>query len=174
MSQSLTPLVIPKRSRTCAGTEKTFQPGSEVFSVVFQEDDGNLSRKDYCPSYWMDKGEDKLLAGAWAHWKVKVPDLKKNPLTKHESAMVLLNELLSEEDKGALAHLFGQYLFRNKHLASCGGNVKKEKNFTYYEVPQTGDVIAIKKVPMSKDELPAIEEQLLELIKLMHGEEEES
>lgn len=174
MVQSLTPLVIPKRSRLCFGTEKTFEPGTEVFSVVHLQADGELIRKDYCPTYWFDQGEEVLIKDSWGSWKVKIPDRKKNPLTKHEHAMVLLKELMEIKGKEELAHLFAQYLFRNKHLAPCFGKKKKaQRDFTYYEIPHTGEVLAVQKVSIKKEELSALEGQLIELVKTMHGDEQD-
>ncbi len=174
MTQSPTPLVIPKRSKICTGTEKPFEPGSEVCSVVFMLSNGDLLRKDYCPSFWFDEGEAVLLKDAFAHWRVKLPDRSKNPLTKHEHAMILLSNLKDIEGKEGLAHLFAQYLLRNKHLAPCfGKNKKEQKNFTYYEVPQTGEVISIQKEIIKKEDLPALEEMLIDLVKEMHSDDED-
>jgi hypothetical protein len=174
MTPSPTPLVIPKRSKLCFGTEKSFEPGTEVFSVVHLQTDGELIRKDYCPTYWFDQGEETLIKDSWGYWKVKIPDRKKNPLTKHEHAMVLLNDLIETKGKEGLTHLFAQYLFRNKHLAPCFGKKKKaQRDFTYYEVPQTGEVLAVLKVSIKKEELSVLEGQLIELVKTMHDDEQD-
>ena len=45
---------------------------------------------------------------------------------------------------------------------------KEQKNFTYYEVPQTGEVIPVLKIPINKEDLSELEEMLIELVKSMH------
>lgn len=59
---------IAKTSIACAGCEKEFAEGEEVFSALHEDADG-FRRKDYCAGCW--PGQDGQ--GAFSFWRTQLP-----------------------------------------------------------------------------------------------------
>ncbi len=165
------PLAIAKRGKVCAGTGEPFRPGSDVYSILVLNSEGEFERKDYSASYWQEQGEASLLAGTCGHWKSHIPVPEASPQTVHQQAINHLKRLVDEAQEQELAQLFAQYLQRSKQLSLCLGARKgPDKGSLYFEVPNTGEMIAVQKVPIQKEHLPEVEAKLFELVREIYPE----
>jgi hypothetical protein len=139
-------LNIPRRSLQCDWGGSRFASGDGYYSVVAEGEDGTYTRSDYCVSCWSrvdQRGE--------VYWKGKVPETKQKilyaDLERDDRALAILQEMLVLGDKEACGEAFvlALYLVRQKKLFIR----KVVKGQQLYEIPGTGEVLAVSKVPLS-------------------------
>lgn len=157
MKQNSMRIVIPRRAGACLKCGQGMEEQGEYYSILDTSEE-YPQRFDYCIPCW-EKGA-KLESGGSSrtYWKSKVPlkkERKEVTLTKDEKALELLEELVSsdQEEDANLAFVLALYLERRKQIAKR----KDVKEVTIYEVLETEEILAVKKVDVRV--LPIVEIQ---------------
>jgi hypothetical protein len=131
---------IPRRNRKCSKCESAFAQGQQYHSVLKESESDDYIREDYCDNCWEESGATHEAI----HWTSHVPERKdviKDLKDQVSRAFHFLKEALEEGDEDE-AFFFGVFLARKRKLI-----LRKEHNDIYfYEVPQTEEMIAIKKI----------------------------
>lgn len=138
---------IPRRLTHCAVGGELFTPGSEYISVLVLTEEG-WERTDYCPKCW--EKEDKAKKGAF--WRGRIPLKKEKKLSPDEKAL----ELFRKTEDPKLLSVLALYLLRREQIM--------RRSETYYEIPETGEVIVVPKIPLSPQEGREAGEQLVKLL----------
>ncbi len=138
---------IPRRLTHCIEGGEPFTPGSEYVSLLALTDEGWV-RADYCPRCW--EKEDREKKGQF--WRGKIPLKKEKKLSPDEKAL----ELFRKTEEPKLLSVLALYLHRRDQIVRRGD--------AFYEIPETGEVIAVPKIHLSPEEGRAAGEQLVRLL----------
>ena len=160
---------IPKRGQTCAQGNELLTAGMEYYSVLIEDDEGKLVRRDYCPSCW--QLVQKELNKQSTHWKSKVPTKKEEaclPKQRDERAMVLLKHCLTKDSDEARAEAFvlALYLAR-KRIVNLRQELAQEDGSTVslYEIADTEEMLAVKKLRLPQLQTDKIQQELAKKFK---------
>lgn len=138
---------IPRRSSHCHLGGEPLSPGSQYVTILIITESG-CERKDYCAACFERVKKDE---GA-QYWKGKIPLKHEKRQTPDEKALDLFRRM---EDPKLLVVL-ALYLQRRDQVVKRGE--------LYYEIPETGEVVAVPKIPLTPDEARALGEQLIDLL----------
>jgi hypothetical protein len=138
---------IPRRSTHCVSGNEPFIPGSDYISVLLSTDEG-WERADYCPKCW----EKEKRAKEGQFWKGKIPLKKEKRLSPDEKAL----ELFRKTEDPKLLFVLALYLHRREQIV--------RRSDTFYEIPETGEVIAVSRITLSPEEGKKAGEQLVKLL----------
>ncbi len=141
---------IPRRSTHCCAGGEPLAPGSEYISVLTSTEEG-YERADYCLACF-----EKITHKSGQFWKGKIPQKVEKRQTPDEKALELF---LAEEDPHLLAVL-ALYLQRRGQIIRRG----EEKKMDVYEIPETGEAVAIPKVSLSPEQGKEAGEKLVRLL----------
>jgi hypothetical protein len=163
--------LIPKRSQRCGFNQEVLEPGSEYYSVVMEDENGLIVRKDYCPTCWENSAKQEVLTKTRRYWKSKVPK-KQLELPKSQNREIAAFELMREalaskkpEDQ-AEAFILSLFLARKRilyirqQLPQADGTI-----MTIYEVAATEEMIAIQKLPLSQLEVVKVQQRIAAKLK---------
>ncbi|MCC5832816.1 MAG: hypothetical protein JJU12_07225 [Chlamydiales bacterium] len=138
---------IPKRLTRCAAGDEPFTPGSEYVSLLKSTDEG-WERADYCPKCWEQEKRGKY----GPFWRGKIPLKKEKRHSPDEQAL----ELFRRTEDPKLLSVLALYLHRRDQIA--------RRSETYYEIPETGEVVVVPKMRLSPEEGRKAGEQLVRLL----------
>ncbi len=136
---------IKKRLSHCIAGNEPFTPGSEYISLLTSTDEG-WERADYCLECW----EKNKKPGQF--WRGKIPEKKVKKLSPDEKALELFRKT---EDQKLLSVLALYLVRRDQAVRRCE---------TYYEIPETGEVIVVPKMNLSPEEGKRVGEELVRLL----------
>lgn len=139
ISTALKDYRIPRRSRHCLRCTSSFVQGMEYFSLLKEN-----AREDFCVSCWQ--------AGEGIYWKSKVPIQDNDKRSGHEKAL----DLLREEPETEMGGVVALYLMRNKVITYRG----ELHELSLYEVLETEEIIAVKKVSLADLDMEKIQEEI--------------
>ncbi len=153
--------LMPRRTTHCVRGNEPFVPDSEYFSFLVFGEKG-WEREDFCAKCWECVKEEKEKAEGIV-WRGKIPPKKTKVLSPDEKAMSLFRELSMAQtlDEQKLAFVLALYLERKKELHARG----QMKNKICFEMPQSGEVFALDKIQLSKDEIDKVVSSLLGKLK---------
>ena len=157
---------IPKRGAVCAHHGEALTPGSEYYSALKAgEQEGLLSRKDYCAACWETLQQNKQLLDVISSWKSMVPPKKEGsdlPKQRDERALYLLKEALaSSEDRRDEAFVLALYLARRRRLY-LRQELKRANQppASIYEVAETEEMLCVPKVSLSQLQVETVQIEL--------------
>ncbi|MFT5317903.1 MAG: hypothetical protein ACI8RA_001162 [Chlamydiales bacterium] len=160
MKQKTMGIVIPRRAGACLKCGESMEESVEYYSILDSSED-YPQRFDYCIPCWGKGAKAESAGDSRTYWKSKVP-LKKTrqevTLTKDEKALELLEELVSsvQSEDANLAFVLALYLVRRKKIVKR----KDVKEVTIYEVLETEEIIAVKKVDVTVLPIVDIQKQI--------------
>ncbi|KAF3362035.1 Uncharacterized protein PHSC3_001346 [Chlamydiales bacterium STE3] len=153
-------LQIPKRSSTCSHGKETFSDGMDYYSFIQQEKDHLYVRFDYCQHCWR-----QLELSEMTFWKGRISSKKENkPKSSEESALLYLDQVLSDSTKKEELFILALYLARKKILVFR----KSLESHDLYENLETEEMLSIPKVAISSLDLPVLQKKLAEKLKVSH------
>lgn len=153
---------IPKRHSQCSHAEEKLIPGEEMYSAIFEEEE-SFARKDYCSQCWAELRNDTAIRDAVTTWKSLVPDKKGAKeifLDRDDKALALLNQFAVSEKQEEIeqAMILALYLSRKRKLYQRKEMADDKGGVTLlFEVAQTQEIIAVKKVDLQAINLDAIQ-----------------
>ena len=157
-------LDVPKRHTQCAHGQEPFFPGSDCHSILKFEHD-EWKRVDLCGNCWKGLAQTPMVTDAASTWITKIPPAINRDIAEKNPALnsfpLLKQALEKKTPKGdAEAFLIATYLVRKKFLKYVDQIEKNNEKFALYEVAETGEIIGIKKVPLSIYENPEVIEDI--------------
>ena len=138
---------IPRRLSHCISGGEPFTPGTEYVSLLIAKEE-EWERADYCLSCW-EKVEKK---GERQFWRGKIPLKTVKKLTPDEKALALFRNL----DDPKILNVLALYLLRRQQIVRAGS--------AHYEIPETGEVIAVPKLILTPEEGKEAGEALVKLL----------
>ena len=153
-------IVIPRRAGACLKCGESMEESFEYYSILDTAEE-HPQRFDYCLSCWEKGAKAESSGNSRTYWRSKVPlkkERKEVTLTKDEKALELLEELISsdQENDANLAFVLALYLERRKLVAKR----KDVKEVTIYEVLETEEIVAVKKVDVRILPIADIQDQI--------------
>ncbi len=149
-------ITIPRRARHCFHGQEPFTSGAEYVSLIIEEPK-DLIRQDYCMECW-NHVQSQLPSKIY--WKAKLPEKSEgNPeeLSHNEKVFALLRE----SDDVTTCFVLALYLARKKKLI-----LRQDlEEAMIYEVPETEEMIVVKKVDLSLLEETKVQQSIADLLK---------
>lgn len=111
--------------KTCAGTEKSLEPGSTCHSVLVERD-GQLLRLDYSDEGWNGAPEDSV-----GEWLAVVPDNAPKPKTIDTEGLMRYFEQLCEDPNPAherMRYVLALLLLQKRRLRLDGSRTDDDGN----------------------------------------------
>ena len=165
---SLLSIPIPKRSLVCALNQENFLPKMAYFSVLYEELDSSIVRKDFCEACWSEWKKKQDLSKLKGYWKAKVRAVKKvPPADKAEKALLLLQELQDKEEEDAKAkiYLLATFLLRLRRLALRKEFSDHQKKYHLYEIIATEQFLQVEVLDLSLIEIEKVRIYLADQLK---------
>lgn len=167
---SLIQIQIPKRSKICMAGLEPLDAGTDYFSVLSENQNKEYERQDFCSVCFTKFSTNNNLSLA-KYWKSKVP-LKKEtvviPSTKNEQILNLLKNSLEQNSPTDEMKSFVLAVFlARKRFMSLRKEVKQEDGTTLqiYEIPETEEMILVKKIAISTLQIEEIRAQIATQLK---------
>lgn len=165
MTVQLFQIQIPKRSVQCCAKEETFVSGMEYFSLLKENDKNEYERLDYCVSCFQEALLKNEIKNGAKYWKSKVP-LKKRAPSSPQNKDVEIFELfknsiaeVSDESNG-ISFVLALYLCRKRAILLRKEIIKDNLTFQIYEIAETEEMVAIKKMNFLYHEVEEIQRQI--------------
>lgn len=153
---SIFQLEIPKRNQHCALQGERLLPGMEIISLLSEEDEAGMTRRDYCSECWTQfQNKMNSAISSKCYWKSKI---EKKQIVETSSridrALHLLRALL-QEGSGKEGEIFVLCLFlaHARQLALRKEFQDNEVNYHLYEILKNEEFLTIKVVPLSQVEI---------------------
>lgn len=161
---------IQSRATLCAQCGAAFTPGASGHSLLMPTAEGTLSRKDVCGDCFrnLPAGTEAQAAAVWA-FRVPsaAPGKPKEAPIQRETAEHLLRRLMAfptPELRGAM-YVLAILMERNRQFVERSLSVNAEgERVRLYEQRQTGDLFPIVDPGLSAEDLPKVQQQVLELL----------
>ena len=155
---------IPKRATHCAKGGEPLLHGTEYYSILSRQENGeSYQRKDFCPSCWEKGGHSKEISS----WKSVVPQKKEAlelPKHKDERALFLLKEALANPESSentAEAFVLALYLARKRLIVLRQEMLREEKvPICIYEVIETEEMLCVPKISVSNLRVEEVQAEL--------------
>ncbi len=167
---SLIQIQIPKRSKVCMAGLEQLVAGMDYYSVLTENRNKEYERQDFCSVCFANFSNNNNLSLA-KYWKSKVPLKKENvviPSTKNEQILSLLKNSLEQNSPTDEMKSFVLAIFlARKRYMSLRKEVKQEDGtiLQIYEIPETEEMILVKKFAISTLEIEEIRTQIAKQLK---------
>lgn len=155
--KALHQLEIPKRSGHCAHKAEQLVAGMEITSLIFENENQELGRRDFCPTCWQEMQErEAAKPETKGYWKAKIEPKKISPeKSRIGRALELLKEAQGEE-------LFVLCLFLSHARQLALRKEFEEEGATYhlYEILRHDEFITVKAMNLSQAQTENIQKSL--------------
>lgn len=157
-------LLIPRRASHCIHGKELLLPGTDYFSLLDEDEEGAVVRRDYCPACWKILSAQDQKMASLSHWKSTIP-LKKTtselPKQRDARALCLLKDVLSSVDGNpSEAFMLALYLARRRCIYLRNEYQSNNKSMQLYEVAETEEMVAIPKIALSSIEISKLQAEL--------------
>lgn len=161
---------IPRRSFACTKGLEPFKVGADYFSVLVDETEG-LKRYDFCETCWENGVKEEFLSTAKSSWKSKVPEKKTERDLFQNRDEKILHLLKTSCPSGSFEEemerfVLAIYLARKKILLLRQELAEENGVIDLYEVAETEEMIAVKKMPWNQIQVNKIQIELAEKLKI--------
>ncbi len=156
---------IPRRNTHCCVENEPFEQGMEYYSLLTTPVDSSvLQRQDFCVKCWEKQPKEVIKSKTF--WKSKIGEKKKTEksnLSRDEKILALLKEYLAKKDPELIQESFflAIYLARRRRLYLRNETLDSQ----LYEVAETEEMLPIKKVNLTQEQIAEVQEKLAEKIK---------
>lgn len=160
----------PKLSRTCAFTNKLFEPGDKVYSVLYEES-GVIKRKDFSASAWRSNPRPENALAWWSSRVRADADAdKKLKLAPNDALAALFAALADNPEQAALRYALALLLARRRvlrfdydeNVSYCSNPETSNTIYVYSPRNETGYLVPI--VQMSPEEIEQVQARLVDLL----------
>lgn len=116
---------IKRTSRHCHATERELKPGELFFSVLVEED-GVLSRQDYCEEAW-----EGPIDGSIGWWRARIPETEGGRVywAPRDVLLAYFDSIVEKADHTATTYVMGLLLVRKRILQLVDSEVTDEGEF---------------------------------------------
>lgn len=162
---SLFQLDIPKRNVLCHHGEERLLPGMEYYSLIADDENAKIIRRDYCQACWHVVSVNQHLSNSHGYWQSKIEPKCEIKVIQSKTlrALVLLRQLLNQEDRNE-GELFVLSLFlaRARQLIFRKEIVQAGIKYYLYEMNHQDEFLTIKKIELTSDEIRILQQVLSE------------
>lgn len=153
---------IPRRAHFCASQKEPFLENAEMISVLIPISEG-YERRDYCLACFENDFSTLEQLEGLIYWKTVLSSKKATgkQYTRDERAIELLRESLGDKDQSVLCYVLALYLERRNQLVKRQEKRSKVDPLVFYEVIDTGEVLVVKKIELSRIEFDKVQELLI-------------
>lgn len=158
-----------KNSRKCCVSDREFQPGEELYSVLVECDDGTTERRDYSLENWPGPQENHL---GW--WTSRVPELGKGRVfwAPKEVLLAYFEHVRGQPASEDLAFVTALLLIQKRILILESDGEDETRLKLRDRVSKTRYEVAV--VEIEPQRLAAIQDELAERLFMDQPEEAES
>jgi len=164
---------LPRRSDSCQQCQERFARGSDYYSLLSGDElmpakTEALSRKDYCLPCWQKSSSEDTGTLTGSYWKSTIP--KKNdasgpPLKRDEKALDLLKSAMggnNSDDQLSEIEIFILAIFLAQRRVLIFRNEVEQSGLKYqvFEIADTEELLALKKIDLSRVDLSSIQKTL--------------
>lgn len=103
---------IPKCSKICYKTKKTFQSEEPLVSVLFREN-GEYKRRDYSLEAWNESEKPENIIGIWKT-ESSLCNEKKNKYAPNDILLKLFDDLTDQPDKADIRYILTLLMIRRR------------------------------------------------------------
>lgn len=169
MKTMLSEWEIKARSRQCARTQKAFDDGATIYTLLFRDRTG-FKREDISETAWQ---QIKERVEPFSFWKSKFqapPPASPEPLPK-ESVEELLRRLISEDQPEQLnvRYVLAILLERKRILRQVDVRESAEQKFLIYEHVRTGEAFIVPDPRLRLDQLDSVQQEIYSLLALQEN-----
>ena len=143
--------------KTCSATGKPFAPGSQVVSVLVEQN-GVLSRFDYASDAWPG-APDKVIG----HWKMQVPDGPPQRRPIDTEAMLRYFEQLTEDANPGfekIRYVLALYLLQKRRIRLDGARTEDEITYLNLVGSQGEGPYEVRDQQMAQEEIVQLQAAL--------------
>ena len=161
--KSVLPVEIPKRSKSCFLGQEIFQPGMEYYSILMENQDNDLERKDFCLACWETAKETEAFKSIWKA-KVATKEEKIRFQNRDEKILYLFRQLNQEDDEISMMEFYvlSLYLMRRKILFHREEITQDHLVKIVYEINATEEMILVRKFDLSVEQISLIQLRIAE------------
>ncbi len=164
---SLFQIEIPKRNLSCCGKGERLLPGMDYYSLLSEDKEQKLVRKDFCTGCWSDAQSLNEFADNKGYWKSKI-EIKKEPSAKSriDRALILLKSLLqNQKEYEAELFVLAMFLSHARRLALRQELDRDGEKFGLYEILRQDEFVTIKTIPLTHLETEQLQRTLATKLK---------
>lgn len=161
--KSLTTPEIPKRTVHCCHRGEPFIPGMDVYSWLYEKEDHQIGRSDYCTACWQElhrevcsKPESK------GYWKSKIEPKIISPASSRIGRALNLLKELRENPTSPVDEIFVLCLFLShaRQLALRQEFQQEGVSYQLYEILRQEEFITIKTLKLEHNQVETIQKSL--------------
>jgi hypothetical protein len=160
---SLIKIEIPKRGIHCALRGERLLPGMEIYSLLSEDHDERLTRRDFCSVCWkMVRETEGGHHFARGYWKSKIEKQKPSEGSQRvERAFSLLLALQNDpEPREAEIFVLSLFLAHARHLALRHEFQREGITYHLYEFLRNEEFITIKAVNLPRDQIENLQRSI--------------
>ncbi|HKP92572.1 MAG TPA: hypothetical protein VJS88_01655 [Chthoniobacterales bacterium] len=156
---------IKHRADVCARTQRPFQPGETIYTLLFREGDG-FRREDLSEEAWTQRNENIQPFSFWKARYEPPPPEPPEPLAK-ENAEELLRRLLAQNDpaNANACYVLAVMLERKRVLKQVKTEQAEDRPVLVYEHAKTGDVFIVPDARLRLNEIGQVQEEVSQLLR---------
>lgn len=152
---------VGRCSRRCFAQDRPLRPGEWFYSVVIEDDQGDLTRRDYSQEAWTEPPEAAL---GW--WKGRMPQSGTRKLVLAPDAVLidLLRQLKGDPERGELAYLMALLLLRRRVVRPLEGRAASEPGVLAVETIADGARLDVTEREIRPADAVRLRDELNELL----------
>jgi hypothetical protein len=156
---------IKARAHQCSRTQERFQDGETIYTLLFR-DGGAFRREDVSERAWQAIHAETAPFSFWKSKYEAPPPPAPEPLQK-ESVEELLRRLIQEDrpEYTNARYVLAVMLERKRILKQVDTQENSEERILIYEHAKTGEAFLIADPRLKLDQLDAVQEEVLRLLK---------
>jgi hypothetical protein len=158
---------IPKRNTSCCSKGERLTSGMEYYSLLIEDEDQKLVRKDFCTTCWFERISKKEFPENKGYWKSKI-EIKKevNAKSRIDRALVLLQSLIqNQKEHEAEIFVLAMFLAHARRLALRKEIEHEGEKFGLYEILRQDEFVTIKIIPLTHLEIEGLQRSLASKLK---------
>ena len=158
---SLFQLDIPKRNVLCHHGEERLLPGMEYYSLITDDENAKIIRRDYCLACWQAVAINQDISNSHGYWQSKIEPKCEIKIVQSKTlrALALLNQ--EDRNEGEL-FVLSLFLARARQLILRKEIVQAGIKYYLFERSHQDEFLTIKKVELTSDEIRLLQQVLSE------------
>jgi hypothetical protein len=157
---------IKSRSHRCTRTQKPFEPGETIYSLLFRERSG-FRREDVCEAAWESIRAETPPFSSWRS-TYESPQTSAKPVEPLSKASVeeLLRQLMADDRPEQLnaRYVLAVMLERRKTLKQVDAKEEGPERLLIYEHAKTGEVFLIADPRLRLDQIEQVQTEVMALL----------
>lgn len=147
---------IKRTSRHCHATERELQPGEMFFSDLVEEE-GVLSRQDFCEEAWQGPSDDSI---GW--WRARIPETEGGRVywAPRDVLLAYFDSIVEKTDQAATTYVMGLLLVRKRILQLIDSETTDSGEFLELKYAKEKRTYKVLVVDLSDEQVNEIQREL--------------